>query len=120
MLIIKKDISILGKGRAQGLDEHSLTAGKNYLINFTKQYTKFCLCFYYNGANSYLFISDTEIHKLKAKDSEIIPNNFCLGDFSKDFSASNIKKLNLTVIFMMLVLNMMKLQLMIYWTLTSI
>ena len=120
MLIIKKDILIIGKGRTQGLDEHSLTAGKNYLINFTKQYTKFCLCLYYNGANSYLFISDTEIHKLKAKDSEIIPNNLCLEDFSKDFSASNIKKLNLTVIFMMLVLNMMKLQLMIYWTLTSI
>ena len=26
---------------------------------------------HYNGANSYLFINGTEIHKFKAKDSEI-------------------------------------------------
>ena len=30
-----KDILILGKGPTQGLDEHSLTAGKMYSINFT-------------------------------------------------------------------------------------
>ena len=47
---------------------------------------------HYNGANSYLFVNDTEIHKLKAKDSEIVRNNLCLGNVSKDFSASNMRK----------------------------
>ena len=31
----KKDILIIGKGAAQGLGEHSLTAEKMYSINFT-------------------------------------------------------------------------------------
>ena len=47
---------------------------------------------HYNGANSYLFVNDTDIHKLKAKDSEIVRNNLCLGNVSKDFSASNMRK----------------------------
>ena len=36
----KKEILILGKGPAQGL-EHTLTAEKMYSINFTKENTKF-------------------------------------------------------------------------------
>ena len=51
----KKDILILGKVPTQGL-EHTLTAEKLYLINFTKENTKFCLSWHYNGANSYLFV----------------------------------------------------------------
>ena len=47
---------------------------------------------HYNGANSYLFVNGTEIHKFIAKDSEIVPNNLCSGNVSKDFSASNMKK----------------------------
>ena len=46
----------------------------------------------YNGANSYLFVNGTEIHKFTAKDSEIKPYNLCLGNILKDFSASNTKK----------------------------
>ena len=61
-------------------------------INFTKVNTKFCLSLHYNGANSYLFVNGTEIHKFTAKNSEIVPNNLCLGNVSKDFSASNMKK----------------------------
>ena len=47
----KKDISVLGKGKTQGL-EHSLTAEKMYSINFTVIKKKFCLSLHYNGANS--------------------------------------------------------------------
>ena len=47
---------------------------------------------HYNGANSYLFVNGTEIHKFTAKDSEVVPNNLCLGNVSKDLSASNMKK----------------------------
>ena len=47
---------------------------------------------HYNGANSYLSVNGIEIIKFKAKDSEIIPNVLCLGNVSKDFSISNMKK----------------------------
>ena len=62
------------------------------LINFTKVNTKFCLSLHYDGTNSYLFVKRTKIHKFTAKDSEIFPNNLCLGNISKDFSTSNMKK----------------------------
>ena len=87
-----KDILILGKGPTQGLGEHSLTTEKMYSINFTKVNTKFCLSLHDNGDDSYLFVNGTEIHKFKAKGSMIVPNNLCLGNVSKDFSASNMKK----------------------------
>ena len=41
-----------------------------------------------------MFVNGTEIHKFIAKDSEIVPNNLCLGNVSKDFSAINRKKQN--------------------------
>ena len=88
----KEDIVILGKGPTQGLSEHSLSVEKMYSINFTKVNTKCCLSLHYNGVNSYLFVNSTPIHKFIAKDSEIVPNNLCLGNVSKDFSASNMKK----------------------------
>ena len=56
----KKDILILGKGPTQGL-EHALTAEKMYSINFSVTKKKFCISLHYNGANSYLFVSGTEI-----------------------------------------------------------
>ena len=59
----KKDILILGRGPTQRLGEHSLTAEKMYLINFTENNKKFCLRLHYNGANSYLFANGTEIIK---------------------------------------------------------
>ena len=40
-----KDILILGKGRTQGLGEHSLTSEKMYSINFRVTKKKFCLSY---------------------------------------------------------------------------
>ena len=67
-----------------------------YSINFTVAKRKFCLSLRYNGANSYLFVNDTEIYKLKAKDSEIVPSPLCLGNISKDWSINNLKKTGFT------------------------
>ena len=50
---------------------------------------------HYNGADSYLFVNRTEIHKFKAKYSEIVANPLCIGNISEDFSVSNIKKAGL-------------------------
>ena len=74
-----------------------------YSINFTVTKTKFCLSMHYNGANSYLFVNGTEIYKFQAKDSKIIAASLCLGKISKDWSVDNLKKLDLMVMFMILV-----------------
>ena len=90
-----KYIFILGFSPTQGFGEHSLTAEKMYLINFTVTRKKFCLSLHYNGANSYLFVNGTEIYKFKAKDSEIVATPLCLGNISKDWSVDNMKKAGL-------------------------
>ena len=87
----KKYTLILGKDQTQGL-EHKLSAEKMYSINFTENNKKFCLILHYNGVNSYIFVSGTEIHKFKAKDYEIVTNPLCLGNISKDWSVDNMKK----------------------------
>ena len=50
---------------------------------------------HYHGANSFLFVNSTEIHKVKAKDFEIVASPLCLGNISKDFSVDNMKKTGL-------------------------
>ena len=50
---------------------------------------------HYNEANSYLFVNGTEVHKFKAKGSEIGATPLCLGIISKEFSAGNMKKTGL-------------------------
>ena len=47
---------------------------------------------HYNGLNSSLFVNGVEIHKFKAKDSEIVPTPLCLGNISKNVSVDNMKK----------------------------
>ena len=86
----KKDISVLGKGPTQGL-EHTSTAEKMYSINFIVTENKFCLSLHYNRANSYLFVSGTEIYKFKATYFDIVPSPLCLGNISKDWSVNNMK-----------------------------
>ena len=88
----KKYILILGQGLTQGLYDTTLTAEKNYSINFTVLRKNFCLSLYYNGANSYLIVNYTKINKFKVKDFEINPTPLCLGKILKDFSADNMKK----------------------------
>ena len=90
-----KNILVLGKYFAQGLENTTIYAEKLYSINFTKTNTKFWLSLHYNGSNSYLFVNGTEIHKFKAKDSEIIAAPICLENISRDFSVDNMKKTGL-------------------------
>ena len=63
-----------------------------YAINFTEKNKRFCLCLHYNGANSYLFVNDTEIYIFKTKDSEIVRSSIYLGNISKDWLIDNMKK----------------------------
>ena len=66
---------------------------------------------HYNGVNSYLFVNGTETHKFKAKDSEIVATQLCLGSISKEWSVDNMKRTGLTDMFINLVLIIMLLQL---------
>ena len=90
----KTQISILGKGPTQGLED-TQTAEKLYSINFTKNNTKICLSLHYNEANSYLFLNGTGIYEFKVKDSEIVAYPLCLGNISKEFSVNNMIKTGL-------------------------
>ena len=54
---------------------------------------KICLSLRYNGANNYLFANGKEIHKFKAKDSEIVATPLCLRNISKDWPVENLKKI---------------------------
>ena len=90
-----KTILVLGKDFIQGLDNTAIYAEILRSINFTENNKKFCLSLHYNGANSYLFVNGTEIHKFKAKDSEIVTTALCLGNISKEFSVDNMKKTGL-------------------------
>ena len=83
----------MGKGPTQRL-EHTLSVEKMYSINFTEQNKKFCLSLHYNGANYYLFVNGKEIHKFKAKDSEIVTTPLCLGNISENLSIDNMTGLN--------------------------
>ena len=69
----------LCKGSANGLGDTTLTAEKEYSINFFEQQRKFCLSFYYDGANSYLFVNSAKIYKFNAKYSGINAPPLCRG-----------------------------------------
>ena len=88
----KKDISIIGKGPSQGLDDTTLTAEAQYSINFSRSNRKFCLSFIIMGATVFLFINGTKIYHFKTKDPEIKEYPLSLGNLSGDFSANNMKK----------------------------
>ena len=66
-----------------------------YSINFREQNKKLRLSLHYNGANSCLFVNSKEIHKFKAKDSEIVATPLCLGNISNDWAVDNMEKTGL-------------------------
>ena len=70
-----KSVLVLGKGPTQG-SEDILTAEKMYAINFTVTKKKLCLSLHYNDADSYFFVTGTEIIKFKSKDSEIVASRY--------------------------------------------
>ena len=107
----KKDILILGKSPADGLDDTSLTAEKEYSINFAITQKKFCLSLHSNSRNSYIIVSSVEIYKFKVKYSEINTAPLCLG---------KMKKLDCTDMSLIFHFMMILLMLMIIWIFINI
>ena len=81
-----KDILILGKESAQGLDDSTLKTEAKYPINFKQSGKRFVLSLHDNGSNSFLFVNATKVYQFKAKNSEIKDYALCLGNVSKDFT----------------------------------
>ena len=48
---------IWAQGPAQGLYDTAITAGANYLINFTESGKRFVLRLHHNGSNSFLYVN---------------------------------------------------------------
>ena len=65
---------------------------KNCIKSILLKQKKICLSLHDTRANSYLFVNGTEIHKFKAKYTEVVASPLCLGNISKDFSVDNMKK----------------------------
>ena len=80
------NILVFGKEFIQRINSTTIYAEKIYSPNFTVTNKNFCLSLHYNGDSSYPFVNGKEIVKFKARDSEIVPYPFCLGNVSKDFS----------------------------------
>ena len=93
MLITKQNyVLVLCKNFVQGLENTATYAEKLYSINFTENNKKSSLSLHYN---SYLFVNGTEIHKFKAKDSEIVTTPLCLENISKDVPVDSMKQTGL-------------------------
>ena len=87
-----KNISILGEGPTQGLDDTSLAAETKYPINFTQPNKRFVLSLHYNESKSLLFVNATEIYEFKVRNSEIKDYILSLDNISKNFTINNMKE----------------------------
>ena len=72
---------IFSEGTTDDLDDTTLTAEKEYLINFPEKKIKSCI-----------FVNDVEIYKFKEEDSEGNAALLLLGNLSKGFSHVMIKE----------------------------
>ena len=88
----KKDISILGKGPTDGVDDTTITAKAEYSINFSEQQNTFFLSLHYNGSSNYLFVNGVKIFRFKVKNFELKSYELCHGNISKDFTVDNMKE----------------------------
>ena len=84
-------VLVLGKTFIQGINGTTIYAEKIYSTNFRVDNKNFYLSLHYNRDNSYLFVNGKEIHKFKAKDSEIVPYPLCVGGLSKDFEVGYMR-----------------------------
>ena len=62
---MKINISILGEGPTQSLDDTTLTAEAVYPINFTQPNKTFVLSVHYNGSKKFLFVNATKIYQFR-------------------------------------------------------
>ena len=85
----KKDILIVGKVPAVGLDNTTITAEAEYFINFSAQRKKFYLSLHLSGNNSFLFTNGVKTYQFKAKDFELNAYPLRSGKILKEFTVDD-------------------------------
>ena len=88
----KKDVLVLGFSPTQGLDDTTLTAEAQYLINFSRSNRKFFLSLHYNGSNSFVFVNAAKINQFKAKDSKNKKNSLVFRKYFRRFFSQQHEK----------------------------
>ena len=84
------------KVRLMVLMEALVHQKKKLSINFSKANTKLCLSLHYNGDNSYLFVNEKEIFKVKDDNKNVnIPTQFYLRSISNKFGATESREVSL-------------------------
>ena len=74
------------------LNNTTIQAESALKTNCTVINQKFVLNLHYNGDSSILYVNGIQQYKFKTKDSEIKPNNLCLGNITDQFSLTNTSK----------------------------
>ena len=82
-----RNISILGEGPKQGLDNAIITAKAKCPTDFTESGKRFVLSLHCNGRIRLLFVNAVKLYQFKAKNSEINLYPLRLGNILKDFNS---------------------------------
>ena len=88
-------IYVMGRGFAQGINDTTIYAEKNFYRNFTDPGKKFMLSLHYNGNNSYLFVNGRQELKFKCKTNQLVKEKLCLGNLSDQWTTSESEKTGL-------------------------
>ena len=70
------NIYLMGTGLAQGINDTTIYAEKNFYRNLTDIGKKFMLSLHYNGDDSYLFVNGRQELKFKAKTDQLVKENY--------------------------------------------
>ena len=88
-------IYVMGDGFAQGIQDTTIYAEKNFCRNFTNLGKKFVLNLHYNGDESYLFVNGRQELNFKCKADQLVKEKLCIGNLSDQWTASESEKTGL-------------------------
>ena len=78
-------IYLMGTGLAQGINDTTIYAEKNFYRNFTDFGKKNCI-------NSYLYVNGEQELKFKAKKYQLVKEKLCIGNLSDQWTTSESEK----------------------------
>ena len=82
-------------GLAQGINDITIYAEKNFNRNFTDHGKKFVLSLHYNNDDSYSFVNGRHELKFKCKTDQLVKEKLCIGNLSNQWTTSESEKTGL-------------------------
>ena len=82
-------------GLAQGINDITVYAEKNFNRNFTDPGKKFVLSLHYNNDDSYLFVNGRHELKFKCKTDQLVKEKLFIGNLSNQWTTSESEKTGL-------------------------